>query len=120
MSCLDSSISFICLFLFIYPLHKLLQHQTDKEIKNQLYNVMIKYSILYSTAICSSFSFVISCYFLPFGYNYAMIDGLINGMMLILLHPLHNACYKRICGVMHKCCINGCNLLLIHQEQKQK
>mgnify|MGYP006249624101 CR=1 FL=1 len=40
-----------------------------------------------------------------------MIDGLINGMMLILLHPLHNILYKGICCLCHKSCIKCCNVI---------
>eukprot|EP00483_Globobulimina_turgida_P005724 UN05734 len=67
---------------------------------------MIKYSVLYSLSIFSCCVLIILSYNLPFGYNYSIIDGFINGIILILLHPIHNKLYKNsVCCCLHWLCI---------------
>ncbi len=109
-SLLDITISIGCLYLFVSPLYKLIIHQDDEQIKNQLFNIIIKISILYGTTIISFIIFTLLKILTPFGFYYGIIDGLMNGMLLILLHPMHNNSYRNIRCAMHKCSIKMCNI----------
>mmetsp|Transcript_61723 Transcript_61723/g.98357 ORF Transcript_61723/g.98357 Transcript_61723/m.98357 type:complete len:548 (-) Transcript_61723:157-1800(-) len=106
---LDIFISVYCFLLFICPLVRLIAQQDDKQISFKLYQLVIKYCILYSSSICSCISFYLFSYFLPFGYNYSVIDTFLNGLILILLHPIHNTLYKSICCACHSFCALLCN-----------
>ena len=101
----DLFIAIYHLRLFVYPLWKLVTLQKDKGVSTKLYCVMIKYSILYTSSIISNILFTALTYFVPIGYNYSMIDGFINGMILIFLHPIHNTIYKSVCCCFHNCCL---------------
>lgn len=105
MAVTDIFIAIYCLYLFVYPLWKLIKSQQEKKISCKLYVVMIKYSILYISSIGSAIIYIMLSYFNQFGYNYSIFDGLINGMILIFLHPIHNKAYKRICCLFHLLCI---------------
>eukprot|EP01083_Nonionella_stella_P014532 40805_1 len=98
------------LYLFINPLYKLISHQTNDRICSQLYRVMIKYVILHCTSICSCILLMVLSYLFPFGYNYSVIDACINGVILILLHPLQNRVYKVLCCLFNSFCLMICNV----------
>eukprot|EP01084_Bolivina_argentea_P142812 250851_1 len=118
---LEILIPIYCLYLFIFPLCKLISKQENKQLSYKLHNVMIKYFVLYSLSIFSCIILIIFTFNFSFGYNYSLIDGFINGIILILLHPTHNKLYKNyICCCIHSFCIIIFNAPIHNQKNTNK
>ena len=98
------------LLLFLRPMHIITRDQPDKQISSKIYAVMIKYAILFTSAIISSLiMLLISIFMVGHNHNFAVLDSLITGLVLMLLNPIHNRAYKRLC-----CCAHACCMLLSH------
>lgn len=105
---LHTLIAIYALYLFVYPLHHLIQQQesfNNPRVSDKLYLVMIKYSILYSCSIASSLVLLVLSITSPVGYVWSLISSLTNGIVLILLHPIQNKLYKNCCCCVHALCV---------------
>lgn len=104
---LHTLIAIYSLYLFVFPLHHLIQLQdsfNNSHVSGKLYLVMIKYSILYSCSIFSGLILLVLSMTSPIGYTYSLISSLTNGIVLILLHPIQNKLYKNLCCCAHTLC----------------
>ena len=100
---LHTLIALYALYLFVYPIHHLIQQQesfNNPRVSDKLYLVMIKYSILYSCSITSSLVLLVLSITCPVGYIWSLVSSLTNGIVLILLHPIQNKLYTKCC-----CCL---------------
>eukprot|EP01083_Nonionella_stella_P180276 642370_1 len=111
------------LHLFMNPLRKLINiHLDNQQMDHQLIAVMVKYCILHSCSIVSALLFITFCVLFPsMGYNYSILDAFINGIVLILLNPIHNTIYKHLCCFLRpfcKVCIKTTDINDHVQKQK--
>eukprot|EP01083_Nonionella_stella_P139742 426933_1 len=90
--------------LFVHPLRALIKLHPDEQTSGQLYVVVIKYCILHACLIVSAIAFIVACLIFPFGFRYSVVDAFMNGMVLMLLDPIHNKVYKKLCYLPHLFC----------------
>eukprot|EP01083_Nonionella_stella_P100957 285526_1 len=96
------------LHLFINPLRQLVAIQGETGNKQMTYSldaVMVKYGILHSMSIISGILLIIFCVLFPSGYDYTVMDAFANGIILLLLSPIHNTVYKYLCCILHPFCM---------------
>ena len=106
---IDIILAIICLYLFIKPLIKISKTTSqsgNKRVAEKLYHTMTKSAVLGIIAIVSSL--ILTLLFLGVGtywYYFSIVDDFINGIVILLIHPIHSNKYMQICGIFHKCCL---------------
>eukprot|EP01084_Bolivina_argentea_P308591 533653_1 len=107
---LDIILSMYCLILFIRPLVKMAKTR-DSNNNNEdnhsltLYYIITKYAVLSTLATVSSIIYPVLLLAFGWGYMYGFIDDFINAIVVLLLHPIHEKYYMKICGLFHGCCM---------------
>lgn len=119
MNCI---VAVYALYLFAYPIHQMivgLDTFNRENASRPLYLVMIKSTILYSSSVVSSVIWMVLYLSTDIGYSYSVCHSFINGMVLILVHPVENALYKKVCCGPHYLCTLALHVPLskVHRER---
>eukprot|EP01084_Bolivina_argentea_P267387 453861_1 len=104
----DFTNSILCLVLFIKPIRKLLTSNSNQshQKNNKFANLIIKYVILVSITITSSWIFTFISIFVHWWSDLWYIDNTINVFCLFGLASVHSNVYD----VIFSCCHKGCLL----------
>ena len=89
-----------CLHLFVAPLREMTKHSdciNQESVNSSLLALTTKYTILHCSTAISSVILMILLLSTGAGHYYAMFHSFINATVMILLHPLQNDLFRKLC-----------------------